>query len=215
MLCKVKSLYLVLFIVTLVISGAAQVYIKSTFGKWSGVRNSSGLAGVQVGEKLVRDVDFGGSRGPATGISFKIVPGDLSDHFDPRSKEIGLSEEQVERLREGFRAITERASANRKAERRAYMQFLRALRQDPVDPEVLTQRRADFEQAVLQRHRLHVDRVVGIREVLDHEQWEVLRRVAPQAIQIGVFDPIHPVAVQITDGTPIPATPQTETVKLD
>ena len=102
----IDPLYLVLFIVTLLISGAAQVYIRSTFGKWSGVRNSSGLAGVQVGEKLVRDVDFGGSRGPATGISFKIVPGDLSDHFDPRSKEIGLSQEVAARDSVAAMAVT-------------------------------------------------------------------------------------------------------------
>lgn len=87
----IDPLYLVLFIVTLVISGAAQLYIRSTFAKWSGVRNSAGLAGVQVGERLLAGVDFGGSRGAATGISFKIVPGDLSDHFDPRTRQIGLS----------------------------------------------------------------------------------------------------------------------------
>ena len=87
----IDPLYLVLFIVTLAISGAAQFYIKSTFGRWSAVRNSSGLAGAQVGERLVAGVDFGGARGSATGISFKIVPGDLSDHFDPRTREIGLS----------------------------------------------------------------------------------------------------------------------------
>jgi len=89
----IDPLYLVLFFATLVISGASQVYIRKTFGKWSGITNSSGLTGVQIGEKLVRDVDFGGARGSATSISFKVVPGDLSDHFDPRTKEIGLSQE--------------------------------------------------------------------------------------------------------------------------
>ena len=88
----IDPLYIVLFIATLLISGAAQLYIRSQFGKWSGVRNSAGLAGVQVGERLVRDVDFGGSRGSATGISFKVVPGELSDHFDPRKRVIRLSE---------------------------------------------------------------------------------------------------------------------------
>ncbi len=43
----VDPLYLILFIVTLVTSGAAQTYVKSTFGKWSGVRNGSGLSGLQ------------------------------------------------------------------------------------------------------------------------------------------------------------------------
>ncbi|MGD8485785.1 MAG: zinc metallopeptidase [Chloroflexota bacterium] len=102
----IDPLYIVLFIATLLISGAAQLYIRSQFGKWSGVRNSAGLAGVQVGERLVRDVDFGGSRGSATGISFKVVPGDLSDHFDPRSKEVGLSQEVASRDSVAAMAVT-------------------------------------------------------------------------------------------------------------
>jgi Zn-dependent membrane protease YugP len=88
----IDPLYLVLFIATLVISGAAQFYIKSTFGKWSKVGNSAGLSGVQMGERLVDGVDFGGARGAATNIHFEVVPGDLSDHFDPRTKKVGLSQ---------------------------------------------------------------------------------------------------------------------------
>ena len=102
----VDPLYIVLFVVTLVISGASQLFIRSTFGKWNGVTNSSRLAGVQVGERLVRGVDFGGARGSATGISFKIVPGDLSDHFDPRTKEIGLSQEVASRDSVAAMAVT-------------------------------------------------------------------------------------------------------------
>lgn len=93
----VDPLYIVLFVVTLIISGVAQLYIRSTFSKWNGIRNSSGLAGAQVGERLVQGVDFGGARGSATGISFKVVPGDLSDHFDPRTKQVGLSQEVASR----------------------------------------------------------------------------------------------------------------------
>lgn len=99
-------LYLVVLIATLVISGAAQLYIRSTFGKWSKVRNGAGMAGVQVGERLVRGVSFGGASGPATGINFKVVPGDLSDHFDPRTKAIGLSQEVAARDSVAAMAVT-------------------------------------------------------------------------------------------------------------
>jgi hypothetical protein len=102
----IDPLYLVLFIVTLVISGAAQVYIKSTFGKWSAVTNSSSLTGQQVGERLVQGVDFGATRGASTGISFKIVKGDLSDHFDPRTKQIGLSQDVASRDSVAAMAVT-------------------------------------------------------------------------------------------------------------
>lgn len=102
----IDPLYLVLFITTLAISGAAQLFIRSQFARWNGVRNSGGLPGVHVGERLVSNVDFGGARGVATGISFKIVPGDLSDHFDPRTREIGLSQEVASRDSIAAMAVT-------------------------------------------------------------------------------------------------------------
>jgi uncharacterized protein len=100
------SLYIVLFVVTLVISGAAQLYVKSTFSRWSQVPNSAGLSGLQVGERLVTRATFAGQRGAAAGISFKIVPGDLSDHFDPRTREVGLSQEVAARPSIASMAVT-------------------------------------------------------------------------------------------------------------
>ncbi len=52
--------YIALCIATLVISGTSQMYLKSTFNKWSGVTNSSSLAGDQLRERLVRWVEFCG-----------------------------------------------------------------------------------------------------------------------------------------------------------
>jgi Zn-dependent membrane protease YugP len=102
----IDPLYLLIFIVTLVISGAAQLYIRSTFSRWSQVANAAGLSGAQVGELLVDRARFGGASGPATGISFKIVPGDLSDHFDPRTREVGLSQEVAARQSVAAMAVT-------------------------------------------------------------------------------------------------------------
>jgi len=99
-------LYVVLLIVTLVISGGAQLYIRSTFGKWNAIANSAGLTGAQVGEQLVTRASFGGASGPATGISFKVVPGDLSDHFDPRTRQVGLSSEVASRNSVAAMAVT-------------------------------------------------------------------------------------------------------------
>jgi hypothetical protein len=102
----IDPLYIVLFIVTLVISGASQLYIRSTFSRWNSVANSAGLSGAQVGEQLVMRASFGGARGTATGISFKVVPGDLSDHFDPRTRQIGLSAEVASRQSVAAMAVT-------------------------------------------------------------------------------------------------------------
>jgi Zn-dependent membrane protease YugP len=84
-------LYVALFVITLVISLGAQLYINSTFSKWAKVRNSIGLNGKQLGILLLSRASFGGAHGDATGISFAEVPGKLSDAFDPRNKRIGLS----------------------------------------------------------------------------------------------------------------------------
>lgn len=102
----IDPLYIVLFVATLVISGAAQLFIRSQFGKYSAIRNQAGLPGAQIGERIVQNVDFGGNRGSATGISFKVVPGDLSDHFDPRTKEIGLSQNVATRDSIAAMAVT-------------------------------------------------------------------------------------------------------------
>lgn len=83
--------YLVIFVVTLVISGAAQMYIRSTFARWNAVRNLSGLSGAEIGMRLVASPAFAAQRSALTDVRFKVVPGDLSDHFDPRTREVGLS----------------------------------------------------------------------------------------------------------------------------
>lgn len=102
----IDPLYIVLFVVTLVISGASQLYIKSTFSKWSAVGNSAQLSGQQVGERLVQRAMFGGASGAATGINFKVVPGDLSDHFDPRTKAVGLSQQVATQASVAAMAVT-------------------------------------------------------------------------------------------------------------
>lgn len=84
-------LYIVLIVATLVISGGAQLYIRSTYGRWSKVANSASLTGAQVVEHLRDRASFGDQPGSAAIRAVKIVRGDLSDHFDPRDRSLGLS----------------------------------------------------------------------------------------------------------------------------
>ena len=102
----IDPLYIVLIVATLVISGAAQIFIKSQFGKWSGVRNSAALTGIQIGERLGQDIHFEGAPAGSDRVTFKIVRGDLSDHFDPRTKQIGLSEVVASRDSVAAMAVT-------------------------------------------------------------------------------------------------------------
>ena len=45
-------LYILVIVATLVVSGGAQLYIRSTYGRWSKVANAAGLTGAQVAEFL-------------------------------------------------------------------------------------------------------------------------------------------------------------------
>jgi Zn-dependent membrane protease YugP len=87
-------LYLVIFAVTLVVSLAAQMYIKSAYGKWSKVANSHNLTGLQVGQELLRDTGLGATyqMSKGAGVQFQGVAGNLTDHYDPRTHTVGLSQ---------------------------------------------------------------------------------------------------------------------------
>jgi uncharacterized protein len=86
------SAYLIFFVAIIVISSAAQMYIRSTYGKWSKVPNGAGLSGGQVAEFLRDHARFGNRSGPDAITAIKVVPGELSDHFDPRDRSLSLSE---------------------------------------------------------------------------------------------------------------------------
>jgi uncharacterized protein len=64
----------------------AQARVKSAFGRFNSVTTRSGLSGSEVAELLLR------SRG-ITDVKVEATGGFLSDHYDPRSKTLRLSEE--------------------------------------------------------------------------------------------------------------------------
>jgi len=95
-------LWIAIMVLSLVLGGITQFYIKSTFKKYS----KSGLArpasGAQVAERTLRQSNLPIAQNAAatTGNAFGKRPvniarsthGKLSDHFDPRSNTVALSE---------------------------------------------------------------------------------------------------------------------------
>jgi uncharacterized protein len=97
--------YLLLMIITLVISGGAQLYVNSAYKKWSGVRNALGMTGQQVGQAIVDRTTLGDfvnapqsiqAAGVASAngstIRFQRAAGQLTDHYDPRTHSVSLSD---------------------------------------------------------------------------------------------------------------------------
>ncbi len=85
-------LLIIFLVATLVVSGGAQLYIRSTYGKWSRIANGAGLSGAQVAEYLRDHAAFGNRSGREAIRAIKVTPGALSDHFDPRDRTLALSE---------------------------------------------------------------------------------------------------------------------------
>lgn len=78
-------LWLALMVVSTLIGFGAQLYINQTFNKWSNVPTLSGRSGAQVAETILRSNGL-------DSVGIQPVSGSLSDHYDPRSKVLGLSE---------------------------------------------------------------------------------------------------------------------------
>jgi len=76
---------LFVFVPTLLISLAAQMFVKSAYSKWSQVRNGTGLSGAQVAERIFARTDV-------RSLPLEGVPGQLSDHYDPKAGVVRLSE---------------------------------------------------------------------------------------------------------------------------
>jgi Zn-dependent membrane protease YugP len=60
-------------------------YVKSAYNKWSRVQSSSRMTGAQAAQRLIANSGL-------YGVRIEGVRGNLSDHYDPRTKTLRLSE---------------------------------------------------------------------------------------------------------------------------
>ncbi len=74
-----------LVIIGIVITLAASAKVKSAFAKYSQVRTRTGITGAQAAERILRESGI-------YDVQIQAVAGNLTDHYDPRSKVLRLSE---------------------------------------------------------------------------------------------------------------------------
>ena len=77
--------YIIVMIVGALISGAAALWVRSSYKKYSKQRSNSGLTGAQAARMIL-------DRNNLTNVRVEPVAGTLTDHYDPRSKVVRLSE---------------------------------------------------------------------------------------------------------------------------
>jgi Zn-dependent membrane protease YugP len=73
------------FIPTILISLGVQIYLRSTFSRWSKTKNSSGIVGPQVAQQLY-------ARTSLKPVRLERVKGSMTDHFDPGNNVVRLSD---------------------------------------------------------------------------------------------------------------------------
>lgn len=77
--------YLLWMLPALIISLIAQAKVKSTYSKYSKVINRMGITGAEAARRVL-------SAGGVTNVQITSVGGNLTDHFDPRTNTIRLSD---------------------------------------------------------------------------------------------------------------------------
>jgi uncharacterized protein len=78
--------YLLVMIVGVLISGGAALWVRSSYSKYSKQPSASGLTGAQTARMIL-------DRNNLTNVRVEPVAGALTDHYDPRTKVVRLSED--------------------------------------------------------------------------------------------------------------------------
>ena len=77
--------YIVFIVPCIIITLFCQIKVQSTFSKYSKFRNSRNITGAQAAEYVLR-------QNGVTGVRIEHVSGSMTDHFDPRTNVIRLSD---------------------------------------------------------------------------------------------------------------------------
>lgn len=75
-----------LLIIGMLLSLAASAKLKSTFAVYRKVRSASGMTGAETAQRILRSAGI-------TDVQVVPVQGSLTDHYDPRSKRVCLSQD--------------------------------------------------------------------------------------------------------------------------
>ena len=77
--------YLIFVLPTLILAMWAQAKVSSTYAKYGKIRSMCGITGAQVAEMILRQNGI-------HNVTIERIAGNLTDHFDPRTNVIRLSE---------------------------------------------------------------------------------------------------------------------------
>ena len=77
---------MILVLIGVILSLAASAKVKSTFARYSKVRSMTGMTGAEAAQRLLNSQGI-------YDVTVRHVSGSLSDHYDPRTKTVNLSDD--------------------------------------------------------------------------------------------------------------------------
>ncbi len=81
----IDSFQLIIIAVTVIVGGWAQYRVSSAYRKYSRLGTSRGLSGSEIAKSLLKG-------GNAYNVKVGAIAGEMTDHYDPRTQELNLSE---------------------------------------------------------------------------------------------------------------------------
>lgn len=76
---------IIIMLITMAFSGWAQAKVKGAYARYSQVASRSGMTGADMARWMMQ-------RENISDVDLECIPGELSDHYDPRTKTVRLSE---------------------------------------------------------------------------------------------------------------------------
>jgi len=106
--------YLIYMLPALVLSLIAQLYVNSSFNRWSKKQNRAGLTGTDVAQRLTNQLGM-------YDIKLKGTPGRLTDHYDPRNNVLSLSRDIAQQPSVAAMAITAHELGHAQQDKEGYL----------------------------------------------------------------------------------------------
>jgi hypothetical protein len=106
-------------------------------------------------------------------------------HDESAAEQIGLSDEQIQRLDQMANNGREKIRPARQQYFRAYRSLIETLNVNAGSTEAIGAARAEFLAAWSEVTAVGADQLIEMRSILTDEQWSRLPEVAPRALRIG------------------------------
>ena len=118
--------------------------------------------------------------------------------------ELELTDDQVSAIDDLMTVSSGDANQQRVQERQLSLRYLRALAQEPYDPAMVDRVSERLIEVLSSKHRLRIENVRALRDILTEEQWTKLWEVAPRVLQISGFRVLRGPKISVTDSFPSP-----------